>query len=267
MNQNNGAQIENILFRRQVVFGTVPLGYPGDISINVIRHINNADIILAESLVTFYQIILDVNKFCAQFGYPSIEVSPKAEIYTYVPDDSLEYKDGIDQKIINESKKGKKVLVLSEEGYSSYMDPACSLKNQLIKHKIEFDTLHGPCMVIATIATSLDNPNDFIFAGNVQWWNENEIDERLLLFKKTNMSIVFSFDCENLKNSLEIINRNFPEYFADFCINISKPNEAHIRGSIAKIIEEHESLLTDMATDRFTMIISPKFIHESRYTF
>lgn len=267
MNENNGSQIQDILFRRQIVFGTVPIGFPGDMSVNLVRHINQADIILAESLVTFYQIVLDTNKFFAQSGYKTVEIKPKAEIYTYLPDDSLEYKDGIDQKIINESKKGKKVLVLSEEGYSNYMDPATSLKNQLVKHRVEFDTLHGPCMVIATIATSVDNPNDFIFAGNVQWWDEKEIEERLLLFKKTNMSIVFSFDCKSLKQSLNTINKIFPEYFADFCINLSKVNEEHIRGNLDKIINDHEKFLTDSSTDRYTLIISPNFIHRDKYNF
>lgn len=267
MNKNQGEQLQDIYFRKQIVFGTVPIGYPGDITLNLIRHINGADIILTETLVSFYQLMLDSNKFFAQFGFSEIEVKPKAEIYTYVPDDNLEYKDDINQKIINESKIGKKILILSEEGYSNYMDPATQLKNQLIKQQIEFDTLHGPCMVIATVATSFDNPNDFIFAGNVQWWNDEEIEKRLLLFKETNMSIIFSFDSHNLKKSLNTINKFFSNYFADFCINLSKTNEKHIRGNLDKIINDHEKFLTDTATDRFTLIISPNFVHQDKYNF
>ena len=260
MNKNFGTQIKDIRFRKQIVFGTVPIGYPGDISLNLIRHINEADIILAETTVSFYQLLLDVNGFLLQFGFESIQLTPQAKIYTYTPDDSEEYKDKINEKIIQGINNNKKILVISEEGYSNYMDPAAYLKNQLIKNKIEFDTLHGPCMVIATIATSYTSTNDFIFAGNVAWWNDEESINRLELFKKTNMPIVFSFDSHHLKKSLETINKIFPEYFGDFCANISKPNELHVRGNIDKIIENYQNVLKDRDTDRCTMIISPFFV-------
>ena len=87
--------LENILFRKNVVFGTAPIGYSGDISLNLIRHINQADIILAETVVSFYQLVLNVNKFLSQYGFSEIQLTPKAEIYTYTPDDSLEDKKNI----------------------------------------------------------------------------------------------------------------------------------------------------------------------------
>jgi 16S rRNA C1402 (ribose-2'-O) methylase RsmI len=249
--------LENILFRKNVVFGTAPIGYSGDISLNLIRHINQADIILAETVVSFYQLVLNVNKFLSQYGFSEIQLTPKAEIYTYTPDDSLEDKKNINEKIMGEITKGKKILVVSEEGYSNYMDPAEYLKIKLIANKVEFDTLHGPCMVIATLATSHFAVNDFIFAGNVAWWSDNEIFDRLQTFKNTNMPIIFSFDCQNLKKSLETIDKVFPDYMADFCANLSKPNEAHIRGKLDEIIHTHESILKDEQTDRYTLIIKP----------
>jgi 16S rRNA (cytidine1402-2'-O)-methyltransferase len=249
--------LEDINFRKNVVFGTVPIGYPGDISLNLIRHINQADIILVETLVSFYQLILGVNKFLSQFGFSEIQLTPKAKIYAYTPDDNSENKEIINKKIIKEINSGKKVLVVSEEGYSNYMDPAEFLKITLIINKIEFDTLHGPCMVIATLATSHFVTKDFIFAGNVAWWSDNEIFDRLQTFKNTNMPIIFSFDSNNLKRSLETINTVFPDYMADFCANLSKPNEAHIRGKLDEIIYTHENILKDNNTDRCTLIIKP----------
>lgn len=268
MNKNWGSQLENILFRKPVVFGTTPLGYPGDMSINLVRHINEADIILTETLISFYQIVLDANKFFAQFGYSSVEVKPRAQIYSYVPDDSNEYKEQVSQKIIDAViNHGKKVLVLSEEGYSNYMDPAEFLKNDLIKNQIEFDTLHGPCMVIATIATSFTLANKFIFAGNPQWYGKDEVYHKLLKFKATEMPIVFSFDSHHLEDSLNIIKTVFQEYFGDFCINLSKPNENHIRGHLDKIISEYPNALKDPSTDRYTMLISPIFLHHDKYEY
>lgn len=249
--------LEDIIFRKNVVFGTAPIGYSGDISLNLIRHINQADIILAETLVSFYQLVLNVNKFLSQFGFSEIKLTPKAKIYTYTPDDSLEDKKNINEKIMEEITKGKKILVVSEEGYSNYMDPAEYLKIKLITNKVEFDTLHGPCMVIATLATSHFAVNDFIFAGNVHWWTDDEIFDRLQAFKNTNMPIIFSFDSNNLRRSLETINKVFPDYMADFCANLSKPNEAHIRGKLGEIIHTHESILKDRQTDRYTLIIKP----------
>lgn len=251
------SQLEDILFRKNIVFGTAPIGYSGDISLNLIRHINEADIILAETLVSFYQLVLNVNKFLSQYGFSEIQLTPKAKIYTYVPDDKLENKIIINEKIIKEFNDRKKILVISEEGYSNYMDPAELLKIALIERKIEFDTLHGPCMVIATLATSHFAANDFIFAGNVEWWGDDKIFDRLQAFKNTNMPIIFSFECNNLKKSLKTINKIFPDYMADFCANLSKPNEAHIRGLLEEIIQSHESILKDKQTDRYTLIIKP----------
>jgi hypothetical protein len=81
-------------------------------------------------------------------------------------------------------------------------------------------------MVIATLATSHFAVNDFIFAGNVAWWSDNEIFDRLQTFKNTNSS----FEVINNEEDVDVSN-----------LRIDKIWNSFVKTEVNKIVEEINS--------------------------
>jgi len=223
------------VFRENIVFGCVPIGNPADISINMINHINEADIILIESHREFSRLITNIN---ALKGWVTADVKPHAIIYPY----QLEYGEDkikeINEKIIFEIKNNKKVLVVSDEGSSVFLEPMMALKSMLLNLSINFQVIPGPNSVISSFISGTNTFVEFCFGGNFEWISEKRKEEIFSHIKNLKIPTIFILRSIGLKKYiLEIKNNLQEDWKIDLGMNLSMETERHIDGSFDKILK------------------------------
>ena len=250
------------IFRKNIVFGTVPIGDPGDASLNLIHHLNNADIILVETHSQFSRLVSGIRAFVIKHNFGVI-LEPRAVIYQYNLMDGFDKINHVNQLILDEAVyNNKKVIVVSDEGYSNFMDPGDFLKEEIIKRGLEFQTLPGPSAIISTVAHSHGLIGEFFFSCDPSVIvPENKITY-FTKIKNMNVPTVFTLNPTTARTSFEELKSVFGnDFYVDFSMNLTRPNEEHVRGSfddaIKYIDSNYDRFHRDTEDDRYTVILFP----------
>lgn len=250
---------ENV-FRHNIVFGAVPIGNPADISINLADHIMDADIILVESHREFSRLITRVNSLTTRFRF---DLQPGAVIYQYQLESPLEKIKEINNILIDEARRGKKILIVSDEGSSVFLEPGVMFKSEVIKNNLPYQVLAGPNAGISSVTNSNFIIREFIFGESLPSISH---EKRMTLFEKINLiriPVVFLLTAVDSKECIESMIGYFDndQWQLDFAISLSMKDETHIYGSVSDILKyidnNDEIFLFDNQDKKFAVVLYP----------
>lgn len=228
-------QIEDIIqqniFRENIVFGSMPIGDPADISLNAIEHINKADIIVVENHRQFSRLISCLNYLPVNYR-PNM--NPQATIYQYNLESNPERANEVMNEIVKIAGKNVKIFIVSDEGSSVFLEPMSELKSKLMDAGFGYQVLPGPNSVISAVVNGRHNVHEFYFAGNFEHLpnKEKTFKEVQSLRKPT----VFILRAIGLQGFINTISQEFSESWdADFQMNLSMDTETHVYGTFDEI--------------------------------
>lgn len=255
---------QDSLFQENIVFGTVPLGNPADTSFNLFHHINNADIIIVETITQFSRLISGLRDYLNRIPI-GIQVEPRATVYVYNLRHDRDHIKKMNEFFIDEAlNKNKKILIVSDEGCSNFLDPGSFLKFFCIERNIPYKTLPGPNAIIATITSAYGPADNFAFSVDSDLIAENEKEKYYGNLKNLGCSIVFTTNPETILESLRDFQKYFgPEYQGEVFINLTRKDESAIRGNFQNLIERIEknpelvNYFCENENRRYTIMITP----------
>ena len=246
-------------FKENLVFGSMPIGNNADISLNMIAHIADADIILIESYQYFETIVEKITSYLSSLGV-NFNINPK--IYQYSlesPDYHIQY---VNQKLV-EAVPDKKILVVSDEGSSLFLEPGQLLKSIAEAEKIPYKIITGPNAAITAAVSVKTNLRQFFFGASLPGMPEEYREKLFSALNILNEPIIFLLTAKSSKESLEILKNNFNNHlwFCDFFISLTMDHEKHFCGSFDEIlnaIEENNYLFNDEKYDnKFGIVLLP----------
>ncbi len=246
------------VFRENIVFGCLPIGNPADLSFNMLAHILEADILIVESHEQFSRLLTEFRQSSLSNG--SV-LKTHADIYQYDLDSGISPMARIN-KIVFDSWKEKKILVVSDEGSSIFLEPACTLKADLDNNNIPYQVIPGPNSMVSTVLSADRITNEFYFGCGISAIKK---DKRPALFEKIKdfgVPAVFLLTGQEARESIEDLQAVFGNhYHADLSINLSMLTEEHVRGSFTQLLnyidENKERFSRDTETDKYSIIIFP----------
>lgn len=250
---------ENV-FRHNVVFGSVPIGNPADISINLADHIMEADIILVESHREFSRLITRINDLTTRFRF---DLQPGAVIYQYQLESPPEKVKEVNDILIAEARRGKKILVVSDEGSSVFLEPGSMFKSELVKNNLNYQVLAGPNAAISAVTNSNFIIREFMFGQSLPAIPRSERGAFFEKIKLFNYPAIFLLTAVDAKDCISSMIGYFDNdgWKLDFAISLSMKNETHIYGSVADILkyidDNNEIFLFDNQDKKFSVIVYP----------
>lgn len=254
------------VFRKNVVFGSLPIGNAADISLNMIHHIMRADILLVESHRIFSKLLTDINESMISAG---IDFNTHADVYQYDLHSRFNKMNEINNLIVNNAGT-KKILIVSDEGSSIFLEPAVMLKMELIANNIEFVALPGPNAVISTIISSNQGVTDFYF-GNIVSAVRPEFQQReFAKVKQLNIPAIYLLHATGAKRDILALQEGFGnDCIIEYCMNLTMPTEEFIRGTFDDVLNfidnNPERYARDYSHNKYSIIIYPPHIDYSRY--
>lgn len=225
--------LQNNIFRERIVFGSVPIGDPADISLSALEHIQTADVLLVENHRQFSRLINAIN-YLDIHHRPN--VNPRGIVIQYNlesnPTDVEEMKN-----VLMEFVKNKKtIFAISDEGSSVFLEPMSEFKSMLVERNIPYQVLSGPNSVISAVVNGKRNVHAFYFAGNYQ-----HLPDKQKTFKEVqdlHKPTVFILKSEGLESVIKELSDEFDMFWeADFQMNLSMDSEFHLDGTFDKILE------------------------------
>lgn len=225
--------LQNNIFRKNIVFGSLPIGDPADISLSAIEHIKTADVILVENHRQFSRLINAVN-------YLNVEerpnINPRGIILQYNLESDPEHVIEMKNVLVEHVKNRRKIFAVSDEGSSVFLEPMSQFKSMLVEMEVPYQVLSGPNSVISAVVNGKRNVHSFYFAGNFQHLSDKKktFEEIRLLNKPT----VIILKSKGLEKVIKEISDNFSnDWEADFQMNLSMDTEFHLDGEFDKILE------------------------------
>jgi 16S rRNA C1402 (ribose-2'-O) methylase RsmI len=225
--------LQNNIFRKNIVFGSLPIGDPADISLSAIEHIKTADVILVENHRQFSRLINAIN-------YLNIEerpnINPRGVILQYNLESDPAHVDDMKNVLLEHVKNRKKIFAVSDEGSSVFLEPMSQFKSMLSEMSIPYQVLSGPNSVISAVVNGKRNVHSFYFAGNFQHLaDKKKTFEEIRLLNKPTVIILKS---KGLEEVIKELSDNFSnDWEADFQMNLSMDTEIHVDGVFDKILE------------------------------
>jgi 16S rRNA (cytidine1402-2'-O)-methyltransferase len=255
---------QDSLFQENIVFGTVPLGNPADTSFNLLRHLNAADIIVVETVSQFSRLISGLRDYFNRVQ-TGVQIEPHATIYVYNLRDQRDHIEHMNAFLLDEAfNKNKKILVVSDEGCSNFLDPGSFLKYYCIEKNIAYKTLPGPNSIIAAITSAHSPVGNFAFSIDTELLDEKEKEKYFSGLKNLSCPIIFTTNPETLKDSLVDFHKYFGnEYYAELFINLTRKNEKVIRGSSLEVLDYVQqnpsefNYFNENENNRYAFLISP----------
>jgi 16S rRNA (cytidine1402-2'-O)-methyltransferase len=191
----------------KLTLGAVPIGDPGDASINLIKQIVSHKIILVETPDVFYKLCKD------------LDISTQAKIIDYgsheTPEDTESY--------INILKSGQDILVLSDEGTAGLIDPGGVLLDVARQNGIKVKVMSGPNSIVPTIVLSRFDKR-FLFYGPAK--NKEDRRESFKTMSNYDFPIVFFVTRDYMEDFfLDAVEFFEPNRRVFLCSNLTQPNE------------------------------------------
>lgn len=265
-------EVKKNIFRENVVFGCLPIGNPLDLSYNMVAHIREADVIIVETHEQFSRLLTEFRQSFLSYGpmmnYGSI-LQTNADIYQYNLDSSPEKVLKVNEFVAN-NHRNKKILIVSDEGSSIFLEPGCTLKHELEYRKIPYQVISGPNSMVSTLVSSSKNTNEFYFGcvlSSIKKDKRKDIFEKI---KSLNIPAIFLLTGRDARESVQDLYNVFEnDYSAELSINLSMFSEKHIRGSFTKLLnyidQNSERFSRDREKDKYSIIIYPLQQDDSHY--
>lgn len=255
-------------YKTNIVFGSMPIGNPMDISVNVLEHIMEADIILIESHREFSRYITMLNNLQIR---THIDLQPGAVIYQYQFESEPGKNDEVNKTLIHEATiNNKRVFVVSDEGQSVFLEPTQSLKYKMIEAGIPYTVLPGPFSGIQSIVSSDFFVRQFFFGESLPSISR---EGRLATYSKVaglGIPVVFLLTAEDSRWCVEEIKEFFGDnWTADFQMSLTMENETHVYGTfdqILKYIDSNQELFRyENQEKKFAILVMPNKNIEHTY--
>jgi 16S rRNA C1402 (ribose-2'-O) methylase RsmI len=248
---------ENI-FRENVVFGSLPIGNILDISMNMVEHIKKADIILVESHREFARLLSGVHLFPVT---RVLDLNTSAVIYQYDLHSDIDHTNKINDVLLEKSKNNK-ILVVSDEGSSLFLEPGCILKSRLIEHGIPYQVISGPNSAITSVTNTSRNVSEFYFGSSLAGVPVEQRDSVFEKIKTVKVPAVFLLTAVDTKPCVEQIQNFFGDsWTGDLSMNLSMSTEKHIEGNFSDILKYIDDNPAYFAIDeehkKFAIVIFP----------
>ena len=225
--------LQNNIFRENIVFGSVPIGDPADISLSAIEHIQTADVLLVENHRQFSRLINAINYLDINHR-PNI--NPRGIVLQYNLESDLEHVEEMKNVLMEFVKNNKKIFAISDEGSSVFLEPMSEFKSILIEKDIPYQVLSGPNSVISAVVNGKRNVHAFYFAGNYQHLSDKE--KTFKEVQALNKPTVFILKSQGLESVIKELSDEFDRFWeADFQMNLSMDTEFHLDGEFDKILE------------------------------
>lgn len=258
---------DELVFKTNIVFGSLPIGNPADISLNVIEHILEADIILVESNREFSRLITRVNDLMLR---TNVDLQPGASIYQYQYESEPGKADGINSFLLSQAKEGKNIFVVSDEGCSVFLEPAQDLKQSLVAEKISYTVLPGPFSGFSAI-TNTDFPiTQFFFGESLPALPAEARKETYRKMKVLLAPTVFLLTAVDARWCISELSEHFLDgWTLDFQMSLTMGHETHIYGTAADIIDYIDSNAylfdTDTQLKKFSVVLYPDKNLQTQY--
>jgi 16S rRNA C1402 (ribose-2'-O) methylase RsmI len=254
------------VFRENIVFGCLPIGNPADLSLNMIAHMANADILIVESHEQFSRLLSEIRSSSLSNGN---NIKTNADIYQYDLDSGADAMKRIN-RIVMDNHQNKKILIVSDEGSSIFLEPACTLKMDLIHMNIPYQVISGPNSMVSTVLSADRTINEFYFGCGISAIKRDRRPDIFEKIKALGVPAVFLLTGQDAKESMEDLESVFGNhYHVDFSINLSMTTEEHVRGSFADALnyinKNSERFSRDTETDKYSVIIFPPHYDGSHY--
>lgn len=221
-------------FKTNIVFGSLPIGNPADISLNVIEHIMEADVILVESHREFSRLMTRVNELKLR---TVVDLQPGAVIYQFQFENDIEKANEVSETLIEASQNGKNVFIVSDEGSSVFLEPAQYFKKSLVERKIPYTVLPGPFSGISAITTSDFFIRQFFFGESLPGISQEQRKEVYSRMTKLGMPTVFLLTAVDARWCISELKEYLGDgWVADFQMSLTMENEKHIYGTFSEII-------------------------------
>jgi len=226
---------KNTSFKTNIVFGSLPIGDPADISLNVLEHISDADILLVESHREFSRLLTRVNDLRLRIG---VDIQPSAVIYQHQLESPPERGEKIYRHLIDEAQiHNKKVFVVSDEGCSVFLEPGQLLKLMLVAQNIPYTVLPGPFSGFSSIVNSDFFIRQFFFAESLPAISK---EARLKTYEKMKvlyLPTVFLLTAVDARWCIQELSEHFSEgWTMDFQMSLTMENEKHVYGNAVEIL-------------------------------
>lgn len=251
--------MNNQIFRKNIVFGSAPIGNPADITLNVFEHLMAADIILVEHFRVFAKLVANVSNLQHSIR---LDLDPQATIYSYSLESKPSKAQEVNDKLIQEIKNGKKVFVISDEGASLFLEPMVMLKNSLLAHNIPYQVIPGPAAAMSIITNTEYTVRNFFFGGSLEPMDEYSKNITLSKVKSLGVPAAYMITAPAARPIVEKLQEYFDDTWKiDLSINLSMPSEKHVFGSFKDILtyidSNSEKFMYDREEDKYAILICP----------
>ena len=162
-----------------------------------------------------------------------------------------------EERIINKIEKFQKnstISLISDAGSPLISDPGYKLVQNFIKNNICVSAVPGPSSVITSLQLSGFPINNFAFYGFVPKSSKLTLD-LIEKIKKNAMTGVIFISGKRLKEFLKNLLKNSENFSVSLCKELTKVNEAVLRGNIEKIFEKVEKDEINLKGE-FTVVVS-----------
>ncbi len=228
-------------YKTNIVFGSMPIGNPMDISVNALEHIMEADILLVESHREFSRYITMLNNLEVR---THIDLQPGAVIYQYQFESEPGKNDEINSILIHEATaNNKKVFVVSDEGQSVFLEPTQSLKYKMIENDIPYTVLPGPFSGIQSVVSSDFFVRQFFFGESLPSISQQGRIDTYKRVIAAGVPAIFLLTAEDSRWCVEELNQYFgADWTADFQMSLTMENESHVYGTLEDILKYIDSV-------------------------
>ena len=238
-----------------------PIGNLQDITERSVETFKKADIIACET-------ITQTKKLMNYYG-----ISPN--LFSYREDN----KEKASRYLIEELKKGKNVVLVSDAGVPAISDPGAQLVNEALNNNIEVTPIPGASAVMSALSVSGFNADSFLFLGFLprkntkreKIYREIEASTRTTIFFEAPHRILDTLSeikdhvkerkiciCREITKKFEEIKRDYPENLIEYFSQLKE-----IKGEFSIVIEgRNEEIEDEIDEDKIKDMIKSLLIKD-----
>ena len=200
-----------------------PIGNLEDITLRAIKVLSEVDFIAAE----------DTRHTLKLLNHLKI----KKPLISYYKQNEKTKSDLLIEKLID----GKNIAIVSDAGTPGISDPGEEIIKHAIQNDISIIPIPGACAMVNALICSGMSTSEFTFIGFLKT-NKKERIEKLEELKFEKRTLIFYEAPHKLIETLQTIKEILGDRQITLARELTKIHEEFIRGTISKIIEEHESI-------------------------
>lgn len=211
-----------------------PLGNLEDITLRVLRILQEADLIAAE----------DTRHSKKLMNHYNIQT----QVISYHQHSSQNQLD----RLVGQILEGKTVALISDAGTPGISDPGQALISECIAREIEVDPLPGPCAAVTAISASGFPLASFTFIGFLP---RTGLAKAVLALTKIEHPVILYESPRRIGKLLELLSVHMPEREVLLARELSKYYQQLIRGGPELVLEKIRA--EELERGEFTVVLGP----------